>query len=766
MVRQRGSRAFAALFLLLLGVGTASAQHLHTELVISGLHRPVAFVQDPSQPNVQFVVEQRGRIRPVVNGQLQSEDFLDLTGIVSENNEGGLLGMAFAPDYASSGRFYVNFTDMSDNTVVARFTRAGGDALRANPDSRFDLVWPDRNASIAMPYCCHYGGHLAFGPDGYLYIALGDGGAWDDPDGHAQNPQSLLGKMLRIDVGVPDDDPRGYAVPSSNPFVDREGVLPEIWSVGLRNPWRYTFDDPARGGTGALVISDVGQYGYEEFDYEPAGAAGRNYGWRNREGAHPYVETTAPWFEPLTDPTFEYDHTSGRCIIGGYIYRGTALGSSFTGRYFFGDFVSGQLWSIALNIDPATGEATPGELWEHTSEVSTRALNLFSSFGVDANGELYVVSWFDGSIHRLVNGPPPPPVSPTEVLLDVDSPAAGSSVAQPFDVSGWALDRRAETSSGIDYVEIWARLRDGSSSARLIGRAVAVNRPDVAALFGAQFAHAGYTLSVRGLAAGSHEITVFAHSATTHAFEAQSAVIVDVGSAVRIAIDQPSAGPLTARRLTVSGWTLDASASIGTGIDAVHVWAFPRDGRAPIWVGVAEYSRARGDVAAVFGSQFNAAGFHLSVPMLPVGTYILMVYARSSVDGRFAGQGVEIDVRPPSSDPAMAVDIPAAESTQAAGFTIAGWAIDRGAESGTGVDAVHVWAFPVDSGLPPAFLGAATLGLARRDVGNIFGDQFAASGLQLSVAALPSGRYQVGVYARSSVSGAFNQVRFLLVVVP
>ena len=258
---------------------------------------------------MQFVVEQRGRIRPVVDGQLQGADFLDLSDAgISSNHEGGLLGMAFAPDYAVSGRFFVNFTDSNDNTVVARFVRLAGEPLKADPGTRFDFVWPDGEAFIPQPYCCHYGGHLAFGPDGCLYIALGDGGAWDDPDHNAQNPQSLLGKILRLDVSVGDDDPTGYRVPGDNPFVGQDGVLGEIWDAGLRNPWRYSFDDPARGGTGALIVADVGQDHWEEIDYEPAGRGGRNYGWRNREGANEYITTRSPWFEPLTDPIYQYSH--------------------------------------------------------------------------------------------------------------------------------------------------------------------------------------------------------------------------------------------------------------------------------------------------------------------------------------------------------------------------------------------------------------------------------------------------------------------------
>ena len=209
-----------------------------------GFTLPVAFVQDPSNRAVQVVLEQGGRIRLIRNGTVQSTDFLNLTSVVSSGGERGLLGLAFAPDYATSGRFFVNFTNTNGDTVVARFRRSTN-PLVADAASRFDLRFGGVNAPalIRQPYVNHNGGHLVFGPDGFLYIGLGDGGSGDDPENRAQNPAELLGKMLRIDVGVADSDPIGYRVPSDNPFVGGSpaGVRPEIWSFGLRNPWRYTF---------------------------------------------------------------------------------------------------------------------------------------------------------------------------------------------------------------------------------------------------------------------------------------------------------------------------------------------------------------------------------------------------------------------------------------------------------------------------------------------------------------------------------------------
>src|SRR6185436_3364063 len=201
----------------------------------SGFTSPVAFVQDSTNNSRQFVVEQGGRIRVVENGSVLPTDFLNLSASVSCCGERGLLGMALSPDYAGSGRFYVNFTDRAGNTVVARFVRSAANAAVADATSRFDLVWPSGLSYILQPYANHNAGNLAFGPDGYLYIGLGDGGSANDPENRAQNPAELLGKMLRIDVNVADADPNGYVVPASNPFVSGgpAGVLREIWSFGL-----------------------------------------------------------------------------------------------------------------------------------------------------------------------------------------------------------------------------------------------------------------------------------------------------------------------------------------------------------------------------------------------------------------------------------------------------------------------------------------------------------------------------------------------------
>jgi glucose/arabinose dehydrogenase len=389
---------------------------LRSQVYASGFASPVAFVQDPTDRNVQFVVQQGGRIRVLRNGTILPSDFLNLAGSITSGGERGLLGLAFAPDYASSGRFFVNFTNGSGDTVVARFRRSA-DPVVADPSSRFDLQLGGTQRFLDQPFSNHNGGHLAFGPDGYLYIGLGDGGSGNDPDHRAQNPAELLGKMLRIDINVPDSDAAGYRIPPDNPFTGGNPARDEIWAFGLRNPWRYSFDDVGRGGTGALIVADVGQSSREEVNYEPRGRGGRNYGWRNREGT---VNNDNVAFRPLaygppTDPIFEYGRGDGGSITGGFVYRGSRLGAEYRGRYFFADYVSRRIWSIALTIN-AAGEASASDRRDHTAELGgAGSLGNISSFGVDADGELYVVN-HGGTILRI-DGPVTRPATPAGLRI-------------------------------------------------------------------------------------------------------------------------------------------------------------------------------------------------------------------------------------------------------------------------------------------------------------------------------------------------------------
>lgn len=400
-MRLQAFRQLGAAVALLLFTAAAAAAQLRAVPHVSGLSNPVGYVQDPSDPAVQYVVEKTGAIKVVNNGLLQTAPFLYIASRVAAEGERGLLGLAFPPNYAASGRFYVLYTRAGDgNVVVARYKRSANRFV-ADPNSHFPMRWSTGNDSIVHPLANHNAGCLQFGPDGMLYIASGDGGGGGDPDNNAQNPSSLLGKILRIDVSTAaDTDANGFVVPAGNAGLPR----PEIWSLGWRNPWRFSFDNPALGGTGAMVVADVGQGNWEEIDYEPNNRPGRNYGWRLWEGTHPYNQ---PAGTPLlTQPIFDYSHSMGASVTGGYVYRGSAV--EMRGRYFFADYVFRRVWSLALTINGA-GEAAASDLRDHTAELSAAgALGGISSFGIDAAGDLYIVDYTRGMVLRVGKEPRPP----------------------------------------------------------------------------------------------------------------------------------------------------------------------------------------------------------------------------------------------------------------------------------------------------------------------------------------------------------------------
>jgi glucose/arabinose dehydrogenase len=326
-----------------------------------------------------FVVEQGGTIRIVGDGALLPDAFLDISGAVSAGGEQGLLGLAFHPDYPDDPRFFVNYTDQAGDTRVSSFTVDPSNPDRADPGSEVQLLF------IAQPYANHNGGAVAFGPDGYLYIGMGDGGSGGDPHGNGQKLGTLLGKVLRIDIDGQSGD-QAYGIPNDNPFLSTEFALPEIFATGLRNPWRLSFDRE----TGDLWIGDVGQNAWEEIDVARAGTSGQNFGWNRMEGAHCFRPADGCDQSGVTMPVAEYSHTDGCTVIGGYVYRGTAQ-PALTGGYVFGDYCSGQIWAI----DPAgdqSREPTPVE--QSGAQIS--------SFGEDEAGELYVTDIRAGQLLRVV----------------------------------------------------------------------------------------------------------------------------------------------------------------------------------------------------------------------------------------------------------------------------------------------------------------------------------------------------------------------------
>jgi hypothetical protein len=390
---------YALPLVLLSATGLASSQTLGIELHASGLNGTVATIQDPLDPNTQFVLQQSGTIRVVQNGTVLATPFMTVS--VLSGSERGLLGMAFPPDHAQTGHFYLNYTTSGVFMQLSRFTRVGT-SLTADPATRFDIFRTQR------PFPNHNAGTIVFGPDGYLYLPTGDGGSSGDPGNRAQNPNELLGKMVRIDPSrddFPGDATKNYGIPASNPFLPANNppisALPEIWSFGLRNPWKVSFDRPEWLGTGALLIADVGQGTREEVSYEPMGRGGRNYGWRRFEGTFVHSASTALAYSPHQPPVHEYPRTDGQSITGGHVYRGLQLGPEYFGRYFFADYVAARLWSIGLDVDPVTGEATPGTVVEHSDDLGgAGAFGNPASIDVDAQGEIFITS-LGGQVYRL-----------------------------------------------------------------------------------------------------------------------------------------------------------------------------------------------------------------------------------------------------------------------------------------------------------------------------------------------------------------------------
>ena len=362
-------------FALLCSIGLRS-QTLVPELFASGFNEPVVIAH--AGDDRIFVVEQPGIIKVIENGSTST--LLNMTQLVGNSaNEQGLLGLAFHPDFAVNGYgyFFVNYTNNSGATTISRFTVASNGTVSINSELII-LV-------IAQPFSNHNGGGIAFSPvDGYLYIGTGDGGSGGDPYANSQNTQSLLGKMLRLDVnGISNSSP--YFIPSDNPFINNSSYAPEIWSLGLRNPWRFSFDRDS----GDMWIGDVGQTSMEEIDFELAGNGGENYGWRCYEGTNSYNTSGCGGSSLYTFPIHQYNHNSGGCsVTGGYIYRGSQY-PNLVGKYIFADFCTAEFWLFD----------------SYTQSVTLTSINTpyVATFGEDNNGELYYAGLYDGNIYKITD---------------------------------------------------------------------------------------------------------------------------------------------------------------------------------------------------------------------------------------------------------------------------------------------------------------------------------------------------------------------------
>jgi glucose/arabinose dehydrogenase len=353
----------------------AGTAHISLHKIVDGLE-PLTYLAVSGTDDRLYLVSKAGRVLVLENGNVREQPFLDISDRVgSSGSEQGLLSMAFSPQYATNRYFYVDYTDKNGDTVISRFTVAG-DWSQADPQSESKLL------GIDQPYPNHNGGQLQFGPDGMLYIGMGDGGSQGDPNNNAQNTRSMLGKLLRIDVNVTD---KPYQVPADNPQLP-DGTRSEVWAYGLRNPWRFSFDRQ----TNDLYIADVGQNLYEEIDFQPADSGGgQNYGWNFYEGFEPYKGNADS--SALTAPIFAYSHTQGCSITGGYVYRGRQV-PALDGAYLYSDYCTGPIWALERD---ASGK------WVNTQLLQS-GLNV-SSFGQDTQGEVYVIS-LNGGVYQIAPG--------------------------------------------------------------------------------------------------------------------------------------------------------------------------------------------------------------------------------------------------------------------------------------------------------------------------------------------------------------------------
>ena len=350
--------------------------------VAAGLSSPLDLQAAPGDRARLFVVEQAGRIRVLRGGAVLAAPFLDISGRISSGGERGLLGLAFHPQFGSNGRFFVNYTDRTGDTHISEFRATTPSADAADATSEREVMF------VRQPFANHNGGGLVFGNDNFLYIGLGDGGSGGDPQGNGQNLGTRLGKMLRIDVNGAGP----FAVPLDNPFVGQDGALPEIWAYGLRNPWRFSFDR----STADLYIGDVGQGALEEIDVGLSSRrGGENYGWNTMEGTRCFSPSSGCNTSGLTLPVTEYGRSDGFSVTGGVVYRGCRM-PGYAGHYFYADYGTGLIRSFRLE----GGRAVDARDWTAALGGAARVIRNPSSFGVDADGEIYIVD-YDGEAYRI-----------------------------------------------------------------------------------------------------------------------------------------------------------------------------------------------------------------------------------------------------------------------------------------------------------------------------------------------------------------------------
>jgi glucose/arabinose dehydrogenase len=684
------------------------------ETTVPGLAAPTAMALAPD--GRVFIAQQGGAVRIVKAGVLLPAPFMTLT--VDSAGERGLIGIALDPAFDTNGYVYVHYTvpgagATAPHNRVSRFT-ASGDTVVAG--SGVVLVELDPLTSATN----HNGGAIHFGPDGKLYVAVGENATAS----HAQTLANRMGKILRYNADG--------SIPTDNPFyATAAGANRSIWALGLRNPFTFAFES----GTTRMFVNDVGANTWEEIDQ---GVAGSNYGWPATEGP-----TSNPAYR---SPLHSYGHgtgsTLGCAIAGGAFARaGPAFPSSYVGDYFFADLCGG--W---INRRTSAGAVSTFASGIHTP------VDLLTA----PDGALYYLARGPGASNGILGRIAGPSTQPAGAI-----DTTPSTITQPLAITGWAIDPGAATGTGVDAIHVWAYPNPGSGTPPVFVAVATYGlaRSDVASRFGSRFAPSGYSFVMRGLAPGSYLMVVFARSTATGEY-APVTRTVQVLASPAMAIDIPGANAALPQPFAIAGWAIDRAAT-GTGVDAVEVRAVPSAGGAAVALGAATYGLSRPDVGAAFGSQFAASGYQLLVRGLAPGSWTITVSARSTITGTWAqSRSVTVRVQPSRW---LAIDAPAA-GTVSSGSTIAGWAIDASAPSGTGIDAVHVWAYPAAGG-PPVFLGANAAWVSRPDVGAIFGSAFTPSGFRIVTGPLAPGGWNVVVFARSTFTGTFSLATLVPVTV-
>jgi hypothetical protein len=457
---------------------------------------------------------------------------------------------------------------------------------------------------------------------------------------------------------------------------------------------------------------------------------------------------------PLIDPILEYSHSVGVSITGGFVYRGNILGPEYKGRYFYAD-LNGRVWSTMLNVNPTTHEATASDLIEHTESMQFSGRQP-SSFGVDYRGEIYILSYALGYLYRLHSARP---------IIAINAPATGAAVGNPVTLNGYAVDLGATSGTGVDTVHVWAHPANGTP--QFVGWTnYGESRPGVAALHGTNFNNSGWSITSPDLPPGTWTFYAHMHSTVTNTYRTYSLITVTVtGSTFGpvLALESPANGSSVAGALTVSGYAIDGGSTSGTGVDTVHLWAHPSSG-SPVLLGWATYGASRPDVSTYYGaSRYQNSGWSLPVN-LPPGSWTLSAHLHSTATNSYSQHAfVGVQVTSNVLGPILVVEWPAPGAAVGGRVDLSGYAIDRSAGSGTGVDTIHIWAHP--SVGSPVFLGFAAYGANRAEIAGAYGERFRNSGWSLSGNLTP-GAWTLAVHLHSTATNTYATYQLIPIQVP